>query len=51
MSRDNFIQIEGYSRLNIRFNQVEYKTPKQGKDHGLPIDRTGKTLKIEANKI
>ena len=49
--RDGFIQIEGYPRLNIRFNQVEYKTPKHGKDHGLPIDKTGKTPKTEANAI
>lgn len=49
--RDSFIQIEGYPRLNIRFNQVEYKTPKHGKDHGLPIDKNGKTPKTEANAI
>lgn len=49
--RDGFIQIEGYPRLNIRFNQVEYKTPKHGKDHGLPVDKTGKTPKTEANAI
>lgn len=49
--RDGFIQIEGYPRLNIRFNQVEYKTPKDGKDHGLPVDKTGKTPKTEANPI
>ena len=49
--RDGFIQIEGYPRLNIRFNQVAYKTPKHGKDHGLPLDKTGKTPKTEANAI
>ena len=26
--RDGFIKIEGYPRLELRFNQVEYKTPK-----------------------
>ena len=49
--RDSLIQIEGYPRLDIRFNQVEYKTPKHGKDHGLPIGKNGKTPKTEANVI
>ena len=49
--KDGSIQIEGYSQLDIRFNQVEYKTPKYGKDHGLPVDKTGKTPKTEANAI
>ena len=49
--RDGVIQIEGYSRLNIKFNQVEYKTPKHGKDHGLPVNKNGKTPKTEANAI
>lgn len=33
------------------FNQVEFKTPKHGKDHGLPVDETGRTLKTEQNAI
>jgi hypothetical protein len=49
--RDGFLQIGDYPRLNVRFNQVEYKTPKHGKDHGLPVDKTGKTPKTEANAI
>jgi hypothetical protein len=49
--RDGFLQIEDYPRLNVRFNQVEYKTPKHGNDHGLPVDKTGKTPKTEANAI
>jgi hypothetical protein len=49
--RDGFIQIEGYPWLDIRFNQVEYKTPKHGKNHGLPVGNNGKTPKTEANAI
>jgi hypothetical protein len=49
--QDGFIQIEGYPWLNIRFNQVEYKTPKHGKNHGLPVGNNGKTPKTEANAI
>lgn len=49
--RDGCIQIDGYPQLNIRFNQVEYKTPKHGKDHDLPVDGTGKTPKTETNAI
>jgi hypothetical protein len=49
--QDYFIQIEGYPRLELRFNQVKYKTPKHGPDHGLPKDSNGKTPKTEANTI
>nr|YP_010133976.1 hypothetical protein KYU77_pgp131 [Tryblionella apiculata]QWM93465.1 hypothetical protein [Tryblionella apiculata] len=46
--RDGFIEVEGYPRLNLRFNQVEFKTPKHGPDHGLYVDSNGKTPKTEA---
>lgn len=49
--RDSFIQIEGYPRLELRFNQVKYKTPKHGPDHGLPKDSNGKTPNTDANAI
>ena len=49
--RDGFIQIGGYPRLELRFNQVEYKTPKHGLDHGLPKDSNGKTPKTDATTI
>jgi len=49
--RDRFIDVDGYPRLDMRFNQVEFKTPKHGKDHGLPVGNNGKTPKIEANAI
>jgi len=39
LGRDGFIKVEGYPRLDLRFNQVEFKTPKHGPDHGLPVDR------------
>ena len=49
--RDGFIQVEGYLPLNIRFNQVEFQTPKHGEDHGLPVSNQGKTTKTEENVI
>ena len=51
IGRDRSINIDGFPRLDLRFNQVEFKTPKHGKDHGLPVDKTGKTPKTEANAI
>ena len=49
--QDGSIEVDGYPRLDIRFNQVEFKTPKHGFDHGLPTDDKGKTPKTEANAI
>ena len=46
--RDGVIKVEGYPQLDLRFNQVEYKTPKHGPDHGLPKESNGKTPKTEA---
>ena len=40
--------MDGYPRLDLRFNQVEFKTPKHGRDHGLHVNSKGKTLKTEA---
>jgi hypothetical protein len=51
IGRDRSINVDGSPRLDLRFNQVEYKTPKHGKDHGLPVGKTGKTPKTEANAI
>jgi hypothetical protein len=49
--RDGFIEVYGYPRLDLRFNQVEFKTPKHGPDHGLSVDSKGETPKTEANAI
>ena len=49
--RDGSISVDGYPRLDLRYNQVEFKTPNHGKDHGLPTDDNGKTPKTEANAI
>jgi hypothetical protein len=49
--RDGFIQVEGYPPLDIGFNQAEFKTPKHGGDHGLPVSNNGKTPKTEENVI
>ena len=51
IGRDRSINVDGYPQLDLRFNQVEFKTPKHGKDHGLPVDKTGITPKTEANAI
>ena len=51
LGRDGSIEIDGYPRLDLRFNQVEYKTPKHGAAHGLPKDSKGKTAKSEANAL
>lgn len=48
---DRFIDVDGSMRLDTRFNQVELKTPKHGKDHGLPIGNNGKTPKKEVKAI
>lgn len=50
-SRDRFIDIDGSLWLDTRFNQVEFKTPKHGKDNGLPIGNNGKTPKTEVKAI
>ncbi len=51
IGRDRSINVDGYPRLDLRFNQVEFKTPKHGKDHGLPVGSNGKTPKTESNVI
>ena len=51
MGRDRSINIDGYPLLGVGFNQVNYKTPKHGKDHGLPVGSNGKTPKTESNAI
>ena len=51
IGRDRFINVNGYPRVDLRFNQVEFKTPKHGRDHGLPVGNNGKTPKTEANAI
>ena len=51
LGRYRSINVDGYPELNLRFNQVEFKTPKHGKDHGLPLGTNDKTPKTEANAI
>ena len=51
LGRDRSINVDGYTKLEIRFNQVEYKTGKHGKDHGLPLGNNFKTPKTEANVL
>lgn len=51
LGRDGFIQIEGHPRLDLRYNQVEYKMPKHGPTHGLPENGNSKTPKTEANAL
>ena len=49
--RDSVIQKNGYPRLDLRFNPIEFKTPKHGKDHNLPVDDKGKIPKTETNVL
>jgi hypothetical protein len=51
LGRDSSIKIDGYPQLDLRFNQVEFKTPKHGPDNGLPLDSKRKTPKTETNAI
>lgn len=49
--RDGSIDIPGYPRLDLRFNQVLHKTPKHGNIHGVPLNEKGASDKTEANAI
>ena len=49
--RDGCIDIEQYPRLELRYNQVNFKTPKHGEAHGLPVNDNGKTEKTEENAL
>lgn len=49
--REASINIEGYPRLNLRFNQVLSKTPNHGEIHGLPVNGKDKVEKTKANGI
>jgi len=51
MGRDRAINIDGYPKLELQYNQIYYKTPKHGKDHGLPVGANRKTPKTEANAL
>jgi len=51
LGRDGSIKIDRSTRLDLRFNQVEFKTPKHGPDHGSPLDRKGETPKTEENAL
>lgn len=49
LGRDGVIDIAGYPRLDIRYNQAQFKLPKHGGIHNLPVDDKGKTPKTEKN--
>jgi hypothetical protein len=51
MGRDRAINIDGYPKLELRYNQIYYKTPKHGPDHGLPVGADDKSPKTEANAL
>jgi hypothetical protein len=51
LGRDGLIEVDGYPRLDLRYNQVEFKTLKHVSDHGLPESSNGKTPKTEANAV
>ena len=50
-ARDEFIDVEGHPKLTVRYGQVNFKTPKHGKIHGLPTNENGKTPKTEKNAL
>ena len=45
LCRDRFINVDCHPKLKLRFNQVEYKAPKHGKDYPLPVDKLLKSQK------
>ena len=49
--RDGFIREEGHPKLTVRYHQVNVKTPKHGKIHGLPTNENDKTPKTEENAL
>ena len=50
-ARDGFIREKGHPHLGVGYNQVKFKTPNHGSDHGLPTNEKGKTPKTEANAL
>ena len=49
--RDEFINIEGYPKLTVRYGQVGFKTPDHGRVHDLPTDEKGRTPKTQENAL
>nr|WAJ48335.1 hypothetical protein DMDDKFKA_00146 [Haslea ostrearia] len=49
--RDGIIDVEGHPKLTARYGQVNFKTPKHGKIHGLPANENGKILKTDENAL
>ena len=45
------INIDGFPRFDLKFNQIEFKTPKHGRDHGLSTDDNWKMRKTEINTL
>jgi hypothetical protein len=50
-ARDGFIDVESHPKLTARYGQVNFKTPKHGKIHGLSTNENGKTPKTEENAL
>lgn len=51
LGQDGSMKRDYYSRLDLRFNQVEFKTPKHRRDHGLSVNDNRKMPKTEANAL
>jgi hypothetical protein len=43
--------VEGHPHLFARYGQVKFKTPDQGRVHGLPTNGKGQTPKTEENAL
>jgi hypothetical protein len=48
---DGYYRKKGLTDLRVGFNQVEYKMPKHGKDHGLQPDNGNKISKSRTNVL
>ena len=47
--RDKMRDVEGKSKLDVGYQQVLFKLPKHGKDHGLEANEKGKVAKTDKN--
>ena len=49
LGRDAVIDINGQPKLDLRYNQLEYKVSKHGKEFGLELNANKKTPKTQSN--
>ena len=49
--RDRTIAYEGKPKLDVKFNQIFYKSPKHANVHGAPVNENGRVEKNEKNAL